>query len=240
MDYFVAKSSGEDLLTLLLQLAASQASVSEHKETSAISSIQTSSVGDLLSQSLHDGAVSSTSASNNISLFSDSQFVPEIVRAVDYLSPDKPAADHQINFREFKYSSVLESTMLSNTPQIAGQPTNPGSNAVGPLCTLPSQTPSTPDTPKRKADKSVLDDLTLFNDSCLVSLLNSSDLFPDKLSQFHDPNPAEGENILECIMQGQEDEVESFLMSQRVWNEDAEWWLNTERYVLSCVWLLVP
>ena len=83
MGYLVAKSSGEDLLTLLLQLAASQASVSEHKETSAISSIQTSSVGDLLSQSLHDGAVVSTSASNNISLFSDSQFVPEIVRAVN-------------------------------------------------------------------------------------------------------------------------------------------------------------
>ena len=238
MDYFVAKSSGEDLLTLLLQLAASQGSVSEHKEISAISSIQTSSVGDLLSQSLHDGAVSSTSASNNISLFSDSQFVPEMVKAVDYLSPDKPATDDRINFREFEYSPVLESTMLSNTPQIAGQLSNPGSNAVGPLCTLPSQTPSTPDTPKRKADKSALD-FTLLNDSCLASLLNSSDLSPNKLSQFHDPNPVEGENILECIVQGQEDEVESFLMSQRVWNEDTEWCFTTERYVLCCVWLLV-
>ena len=99
-----------------------------------------------------------------------------MVKAVNYLFPDKPAADDRINFREFEYSPVMESTMLSNTPQIAGQRSNPGSNAMGPLCTLPSQTPSTPDTPKRKADKSALDDFTLLNDSCLASLLNSSDL----------------------------------------------------------------
>jgi DNA polymerase zeta len=195
-------------------LAASQTSGSEKQEDSSVAQVPGNSVIDFLSQSLHDISSASLPASHNVSLFDDSQLMPELAKLADGVSfSEMGMGDHQQIDPSIQVDgslSIGEDTKLFHTPT--------------PLEGIPSQTPPTPDSPKHKSDKSSLGDLcdlTVWKDSQLTYFLESSNLSTDQLTEIS-PDLAEEESILQRIVQGQEDEVETFLMSQTVWDEEED------------------
>lgn len=203
------QSSGEDLLALLLQLAASQTSSTSttREKTKMVNEVSSSnSVVEFLSQSIQDVGNSTIAASCDTSLFGDSQLMPELAEMIDNVS----AKVEQCSSNVFNSLSVANSSCVSFG----------GPSSLVPGLNMPSQTPPTPDSPKRKSDKSFtlkeLNNMPVLNKPSLAALLDAT-MSPDSVAEL---NPDQEGAILQKIVQEQEDEYESLLMSQVVWDPE--------------------